>query len=57
MIYENDFEAMKFLRSRGYTQHHGIIISTKIPDDDEMNAINYLCAEWDYGYEAPFPCE
>ena len=51
----NDWDAWKFLRSRGYEMHKGRIKYR--PDKlnnmpkDEADALDYLCYEWDWSYE------
>ena len=54
MNFEDDYQAWKFLQSRGYEQTKGVI---KYREDkkgcmpeDESAAINYLFNEWDWLY-------
>lgn len=56
MNFNNDFDALKFLKSREYTEKHGVILSIKTPDDEEWDAINYLFHEWDYSYKGLSSC-
>ena len=52
--FEDDWQAWKFLESRGYTQENGIIKyrpekRNNMPSD-EAHAIDYLFMEWDWDY-------
>lgn len=52
----NDFDALRLL-SKNFIVVAGILVRRSgkhEPTDDEWRAINYLCDEWDYGYEAGF---
>ena len=53
--FEDDWEAWKFLASRGYEHRGGVIRfrPEKLNDmpDDEANAIDYLFGEWDWAYD------
>lgn len=53
--FEDDWEAWKFLESRGYKQSKGVIEyrPEKLGNmpADEQEAINYLFGEWDWTYE------
>jgi len=53
MEFEHDGEAWMELREN-FRDDRGCIKPKNKgyePDRDEIDAINYLCAEWDYGYE------
>lgn len=53
-LWKNDVWPVDYLTSRGFQFERGIIsIPAGGPDPDELDlaAIAYLCAEWDYGYE------
>lgn len=43
MNFNNDFDALNFLKSREYTEKHGVILSIKTPDDEEWDAISCDC--------------
>jgi hypothetical protein len=48
-----DGKALKHLRDRGFTFESGIIIPPdgETPTELDFSAIDYLCQEWDYGWE------
>lgn len=50
--FKNDFEATKFLKSRGYLigENFSIDFNESVLDD-EFEAVKYLCEEWDYHAE------
>lgn len=52
MIFEDDWEAHKFLEARGFHITHDFVIRkpNREPLDDEWDAIDYLCGEGDYAY-------
>lgn len=51
--FENDYEATEFLKARGYEIDGGFTIYfNESILDDEFEAIEYLCNEWDYNYVA-----
>jgi hypothetical protein len=51
-----NFKAQSRLEALGYTvNNHGLISGPDRPEtEEETELINYLCDEWDYGYE-PHP--
>lgn len=52
MKFENDYEATEFLKSRGYEIDSGFTIRFgESVLDDEFEALQYLCNEWDYHAE------
>lgn len=51
--FESDDQAVKFLEKQGYKEENGLIIGAGREETKaERAAINYLCTEWDYGFEA-----
>jgi len=52
--FEDDYQAWKFLQSRGYEQSKGVIKYRKdkkgCMPEDESAAIDYLFSEWDWAY-------
>ncbi len=51
--WDNDTNAMRFLE-KGFNLSRGGIYSPKYnhkPTREEYSAIDYLCNEWDYGYD------
>ena len=51
----NDSTALELLEKAGYTHDKSFTIRPPAghkPTKDEMDAINYLVLEWDWGYDA-----
>lgn len=48
-----DGKAMRHLIDRGFTFDRGMIIAPEgeTPTELDFSAIDYLCQEWDYGWE------
>jgi hypothetical protein len=52
-MFEDDGHAWDFLRGH-FSDDCGVIRKNKsdyAPTRDQLHAIDYLCLEWDYGYE------
>ena len=50
-VFNDDGEACKLLESRGYRVDGGFIrrpSKSHVPTLDELEAVDYLCQEWDY---------
>jgi len=51
MTFEEPGEATLFLERKGYVIDKIFFIhAPRKPTSDELDAIDYLCDEWDYGY-------
>ena len=50
----NDYDPFAFLIGHGYSEKRGIIYrphNEHIPTKKEWDCIEFLCDEWDYGYD------
>jgi hypothetical protein len=54
-VWSDEIAALEHLERRGFTHRLGIIWSPHVGyefvDDETAEAVNYLCAEWDYEYD------
>ena len=49
---ESEHGAWTFLKSQGFTMNKGVINKMEREvTEDEWEAIDYLCGEWDWAYE------
>jgi hypothetical protein len=50
-----DAKAYDHLRSKDFQLSTGMIIAPPgyTPTDEDYSAIDYLCQEWDYGWDGP----
>jgi len=50
--FKDDNDAWKFLEERGFTEKQFLIqIPAREVTQEELDAVGYLVAEWDWGYE------
>ncbi len=52
-MFNSDYEAWEFLESKGFLENNFIIQISKDKEltDREIEALDYLCDEWDWGVE------
>src|SRR5258708_4858004 len=54
----DDLGPIKYLMDRGYTEKQNGMLRpplNHIPTDEEWACIEFLCDEWDFGYEPELP--